>query len=613
MRKPKIENWSSDPSLDNMLFFAQLMEEMLFDYTIDSYKAPVFNTHSLCDELLDVLSEVEKGFLHLKAASPILEELLWNLHEDLVVKELLGIRYSKVSHRLKDYIIVKEVGSQASQTNTFSEDENSKRKISIKKLYSEVETLKQIFDVYYLDAVKTNLFSRIVEGNKKKDIIFLVRTLIAELRYLGYSQQHIYYETMHFFFLNTSIETVDQINEFLGKFSGEQKTWVVIFKIDKQITKLNETKLATKSEIIDEIPIEKHMAQHELKFIRNKNINQIFIKFEEISALDPFQARLFAEQHLVLISNLVTYKTHKEKLSWDVHALVYSEDKRAISVTPAISPMLKIRDIELKELQNTIDEMIALIRNTNVDTFYLLFNSLNLHACALQSKTPENQLMNMWTALETLMPPPTDQRQRILQFTDAFEPFLGRKYIQKLVNDLLRSLNLNLSDSDLNEVFSKIPSQYSKFEKCALLVALKDENEDFRDELYNKLGRNPLLTHRIFSLMQMLHSSNHISNTIIQHNQRVRWQLQRIYRARNLITHKGEQIQYVSPLLENAHSYYHTVIDLVKEIREKHEYTFNSLNAVFNWVKIEHEAHLELLKKDEKCSQENFKEFLFGV
>ena len=53
----------------------------------------------------------------------------------------------------------------------------------------------------------------------------------------------------------------------------------------------------------------------------------------------------------------------------------------------------------------------------------------------------------------------------------------------------------------------------------------------------------------------------------------------------------------------------------MKEIRENYGYTFYSLESVFNLVKIEHEAHLALLngKKDTACSEDNFKEILFGV
>ncbi|WP_153020025.1 hypothetical protein [Methanoculleus horonobensis] len=615
MRKPQIENWSSNPDLDNLLFFAQLLEEMLFDYTIDSYKAPIFNTHALCSELLVVLSEVETGFLQPKAANPILEELTWNLKNDFVGKEILGLRYPKVIERLNSYKVVKGAPPQVSSKPAQSNDSNSEAKIPTRKVFSEVETLNQIFDVYYLDAVKRSLLSHISGGDEKKKINFLACTFISELQHLGYSQQYLFRETRRFFFSGAPIETVDQVNEFLSKFSGDRKKWVVLFRVDEQFRNLDQAKVGTECEILEEIPISPHMNAYESKFIRNKRDNQIFMSFKNIDALDPFHARLIAERFFVLISNLVTYKTHKEQLSWESRGLAYSDEGHAIPVAPAVSPMMKIRDTELRQLQSTIDEMASLFRNADGISSYLIYNSLNLHACSVQSKTAENQLMNIWTAMETLLPPPTDQRQRILQFADAFEPLLGRKYIQKLINDLLRSLHLNISGNDLNVVFSKMPSGYSKFEKCALLVALKAENEPLRDELYAIIGRNPLLINRIFSLMEKTSSAHMVYETIDLHNQRVRWQLQRIYRARNLITHKGEQIRYVSPLLENAHSYYHSVIDLVREIRENYEYTFHSLESVFNLVKIEHEAHLAMLKtkKETLCSEENFKEILFGV
>jgi len=36
-----------DGRLDGLLYFSQRLDEMLFHYTVDLYKAPVLNTHLL--------------------------------------------------------------------------------------------------------------------------------------------------------------------------------------------------------------------------------------------------------------------------------------------------------------------------------------------------------------------------------------------------------------------------------------------------------------------------------------------------------------------------------------------------------------------------------------
>ena len=47
---PRWDNTNGD--LDGLLYFAQRLDEMLFNFSIDLYKAPVLNTHSLLVEYL---------------------------------------------------------------------------------------------------------------------------------------------------------------------------------------------------------------------------------------------------------------------------------------------------------------------------------------------------------------------------------------------------------------------------------------------------------------------------------------------------------------------------------------------------------------------------------
>lgn len=101
MTKIFLDNWIIDGKLEGLLFFAQTIREMVSRYTIDSYKAPVFNSHSICDEILDVIEEIEQGFLHEKGLDPLKEELTWNLKNDPVVRKILGYRYTPIMEELK--------------------------------------------------------------------------------------------------------------------------------------------------------------------------------------------------------------------------------------------------------------------------------------------------------------------------------------------------------------------------------------------------------------------------------------------------------------------------------------------------------------------------------
>jgi len=65
----------------------------------------------------------------------------------------------------------------------------------------------------------------------------------------------------------------------------------------------------------------------------------------------------------------------------------------------------------------------------------------------------------------------------------------------------------------------------------------------------------PLLKERILYYCEMLKTPTLVNNFVEKHAERVRWQIMRIYRNRNLIVHNGSSMPYLSLLIENLHSY----------------------------------------------------------
>ena len=64
----------------------------------------------------------------------------------------------------------------------------------------------------------------------------------------------------------------------------------------------------------------------------------------------------------------------------------------------------------------------------------------------------------------------------------------------------------------------------------------------------------------------MISDPKMLANQIEESHQRVRWQLYRIYRARNLTVHHGEDIPLVSPMLGSLQYYFS--VTLTRILRE---------------------------------------------
>ena len=80
--------------------FFNCVNEMTFDYSPDTYKAPTLNTRLICREAYNTYKFLKESNAldkyYTKYLIPILEELEFSLSNDKVAKEILGERYGKI-------------------------------------------------------------------------------------------------------------------------------------------------------------------------------------------------------------------------------------------------------------------------------------------------------------------------------------------------------------------------------------------------------------------------------------------------------------------------------------------------------------------------------------
>lgn len=91
MRNPRVGRWKDIPNTLGLLLFAQRIEEALFNFSLDSYKAPALNTHTRCLELIATSKEVLSHRITPKALLPIIEELASSIRNDRAARGCLGI------------------------------------------------------------------------------------------------------------------------------------------------------------------------------------------------------------------------------------------------------------------------------------------------------------------------------------------------------------------------------------------------------------------------------------------------------------------------------------------------------------------------------------------
>ena len=597
MKKPDLSKWKWDPKLECLLLFGQLLEESLFNYTVDTYKSPALNTRLLCHESLQIIDKIESGVIREGALKPIVEELTDSLQKDSIAISLIG--------NIKDELI--------SCLNSNSS--------SLPETRTKIKLLINSLDNQYLDKIKILLKHTITENKKKELITALTRTFVTDLISLGHSPDYIYWQVVDFFFDKNNepflIEDVSIIEKFLSMFPTPETDWILLFRASENFQKL---KQFSEQEGIDvqvnsmvpDIPIKK--TPKIVKFLSTNLSSPSYLKLTNVKARDPFAARETGENTIEVLEDFARFHVHRIEFKWSEEALVYSADSTQFGIyKKPIPATMKRPDQDVKDLSKLMEETVSTIAGEKFERESLsrFIRATSRHNIATKSQLAESQLLEFWAAIEVLFSTYEGGGDKVIQIAKSILPFLSIEYAAKLGGYLLSSLRLE-RNPDIFKVLAEVSEGINDFERCLALVAIP-ENEDKRNKIYSYLGNNVLLKNRIYVLKEQLCSAERIRHLIESHNNRVMWQIQRIYRTRNEIIHSGQTEPFINILVENIHTYLDRIFEVMVETANKTE-RITSIDEICLRLKLEHGRHLNLLMnaKDTACDKTNYKTLLFG-
>ncbi len=130
-------------------------------------------------------------------------------------------------------------------------------------------------------------------------------------------------------------------------------------------------------------------------------------------------------------------------------------------------------------------------------------------------------------------------------------------------------------------------------QRTLALLAVAD-NDPIRQELYAELKDFQLLRFRAFQLSEILSTPEKLRNALDSHEQKLRWQIRRLYRTRNLIVHSGRRPSYIHSLVENGHDYVDQLIFDVMKL-SCGEYKVGTLEQAFELTKIKYKRFVSQL------------------
>src|SRR5690606_23431954 len=264
MKENRLSHWKKDDSLDCLLFFSLRCRELVFDYTLDSFKFPALNSTTICKEALKLIKEIEEENFTPKSIIPVLEELVFKLKGDIVVKELIGddIKYYT---NFGDYTNIKEI------------------KIKIEILYNKLSSNK------YMSFAKDELKRLIINNKDKRKIYELTTNYISSLINVGFSQTFIYSTVNSIFFSKTPVNDITTLDYFFSCFEVTPKKYKCIFKVSSLFNEITQSSNIFKIDILNLLDDEiTKLDKKNILFSKNKN-DRFLIAYDVI-ALDVYTA-----------------------------------------------------------------------------------------------------------------------------------------------------------------------------------------------------------------------------------------------------------------------------------------------------------------------------------
>ncbi len=571
---------------------------MLFSHTIDSYKASALNVHTNTIELAFLVSQARLGRVRAGAVVPVAREL---------ERRMRGPSVGRVIGRAVAHAYASDLAHAASRA------ENAVRSGEFKQV---TEAIALELAGHYWQSLQDLLTELVNDPKQKQAIVQLANEFVAEAEIQGYHRSYVYYATRRFFFSDdggpVEIVSASQIGDFFSEyFSGAKRKYKVILRGSEKFDALG--KLGSQLGLDISEKTDQPASGGKGKLFLGKSVQYPrFLTQRGIEARDPMSALAHANSLVEMIVSTRCFTEHSVDLKWLRSGFVQDEDTSEDTILKELPSAMSRGIVRLggpgeTDVKDAIE--VFAIEHLTDEASHFLAKALEYHRAALEMETAENQLLDLWAALEGFLPAPDDDGARITQYVSYITPPLNLTYTHKIMRYALKCLLAE--GTRVRETIASVPISGDMVAKTCCLLVSSDEATR-RGTLYEQLDRNPLLRFRCWTIHERFSSSHRVKTSILEHKERIEWHLQRIYSTRNQIAHSAEALPYLDTLVENLHSYLDVLILSVVRIATQARVRC-SVASVLKLLAIRESVMLdELGRKDVACSNATFRSIVYG-
>lgn len=593
------DSWSKDPSLDMLWLFYQSTDELLSNSSADTYMLPLHNSITLMFELREIYHLLKKynivNTYYKSYISPIIEEFLDTTEDDYILKKILGARLDRIRTGFSESI------------------DNSavlERWIGV---FTQACTPQK-----YLQQYAEEIKYLILKTNDKGKLLYCIKNYYVSLRKYGYAREYLYICSKRYF--NNSqrrIESLSQICDYIDAFNCEPRkhTFLILMNtevidylegisdrihINMKIQKVDVNKelknLQSERKVADLISDYEKRKHHALKHERFE-----IVKYEAY-APDPYQAIKNLTDTINFLQTFKRYFIHfaAEK---QVYKMLFKTENEIYTEFRMPSFLQKRPYVELPTIDRRIENIVA-EKALSTEVVETLSRAFDMHSEALDAKSISTMVRTFWTALETLFLNPSTNNERDNVIVSMCE-IIQKTYLLKLTRLLYAQLKSSVDSEELNRLGI---TTYSEF---VVYFSSNEFNSPAMKEIYSMLSENILLRSRLYNMRKEFLDGEHILKYLEKHDKRIKWQLKRVYRARNILTHIGHEVDDLEVIVNHLHSYFDYVVNYML-CKSENDDLIMSVSALIMETKTDNQIHHEMLKSREKLSAATYQKYLYG-
>ncbi len=269
-----------------------------------------------------------------------------------------------------------------------------------------------------------------------------------------------------------------------------------------------------------------------------------------VKSRDGRSAGLQAYGEIGQILDLMRFEYDTPDIKAGTRFLLWDEDKYRLLALPQLVPNPEA-DPPTKTLEEFVSHLAGLAArdSSQTETRDRIFSAFRLYRLGTGANMFENKLVNWWTGLEYLTSGGKNGRDIGETVKGALAPTLALTYLPKH----LVAFRSALGTLDIEVEVAGVKVSVKHCTNAQLYAVLKDARKSA--DLLAACTSQPYVWKHLTTFIEGVKTPASTAELIKAHDRRIRWQIERIYRARCDIVHAGRQVITASLLCANLEFY----------------------------------------------------------